>query len=122
MSTEISIKQLPVVTEINDDDLLLVQTSNATNTLKFENFVIGLENTTFAPTISSNVTNINFLSSVFDDTFFQANRVDGPNLLSDNVDHPTLSAFDTEMIPINITSGGQKKTFFILLSAGPDIS
>ena len=122
MSTEISIKQLPVVTEINDDDLLLVQTSNATNTLKFENFVIGLENTTFAPTISSNITNINFLSSVFDDTFFQANRVDGPNLLSDNVDHPTLSAFDTEMIPINITSGGSKKTFFILLSAGPDIS
>jgi hypothetical protein len=122
MSTEISIKQLPVVTEINNDDLILVQKSNATNTLKFENFVIGLENTTFAPTISSNVTNINFLSSVFDDTFFQANKVDGPNLLTDNVDHETLSAFTTDMIPINITTGGSKKTYYFLLSAGPDIS
>jgi hypothetical protein len=122
MSTEISIKQLPVVTEINNDDLILVQKSNATNTLKFENFVIGLENTTFAPTISSNVTNINFLSSVFDDTFFQANKVDGPNLLTDNVDHETLSAFTTDMIPINITTGGFLFSYYFLLSAGPDIS
>ena len=50
MSTEeISIKQLPAVTEINNNDLLLVQTPTATNTLKFEDFVVGLENTTFAP-------------------------------------------------------------------------
>jgi len=64
MSTEISIKQLPQITEINNDDLLLVQTPNATNTLLFSNFVIGLENTTFSSTITQNTTDINTLSSV----------------------------------------------------------
>lgn len=65
MSTEISIKQLPQITEINNDDLLLVQTPNATNTLLFSNFVIGLDNTTFSSTITQNSTDINTLSGVF---------------------------------------------------------
>tara|TARA_E500000318_G_scaffold23896_1_gene24170 strand:- start:475 stop:840 length:366 start_codon:yes stop_codon:yes gene_type:complete len=121
MSTEISIKQLPVVTEINNDDLLLVQTSNATNTLKFENFVVGLENTTFAPTISSNATKVNYLSSVFDSTFFNAPVEDGPNILTNNTTSNTLSVIDTDMIPIQITSGGQKKTYYFLLSAGQQV-
>jgi len=63
MSTEISIKQLPQITEINNDDLLLVQTPNATNTLLFSNFVIGLDNTTFSSTITQNSTDIETLSS-----------------------------------------------------------
>jgi len=63
MSTEISIKQLPQVTEINNDDLILVQTPNATNTLLFSNFVIGLDNTTFGSTITQNSTDIETLSS-----------------------------------------------------------
>ena len=63
MSTEISIKQLPQITEINNDDSLLVQTPNATNTLLFSNFVIGLDNTTFSSTITQNSTDIETLST-----------------------------------------------------------
>lgn len=63
MSTEISIKQLSQITEINNDDLLLVQTPNATNTLLFSNFVVGLNNTTFGSTITKNSTDIVSLSS-----------------------------------------------------------
>jgi len=121
MSTEISIKQLPVVTEINNDDLLLVQTPNATNTLKFENFVIGLENTTFAPTISSSATKLAYLSSVFDNTFFFAPVEDGPNILTNNTTSTTLSVIDTDKIPIQITSGGQKRTYYFLLERGATV-
>lgn len=64
MSTEISIKQLPQITEIDNDDLILVQTPNATNTLLFSNFVIGLDNTTFGSTITQNSTDIKTLSGV----------------------------------------------------------
>ena len=63
MSSEISIKQLPQITEINNDDLILVQTENSTNTLKFSNFIVGLENTTFETTINNNRTDVNTLST-----------------------------------------------------------
>ena len=119
MSTEISIKQIPVVTEINNNDLLLVQTTNATNSLKFENFVVGLENTTFAPVISANSTNIGYVSSVIDETFFEAASIlDGPNVLTNDTTSIANSAQNTRMIPINITSGGEKRTYYFLLSAG----
>ena len=119
MSTEISIKQLPAVTEINNDDLLLVQTANATNTLKFENFVVGLENTTFAPTISSSASKIAYLSSVFDDTFFNAAVRDGPNILTTDTTNTLHSSIDLDCIPIDIVTGGQKTTYYFLLSTGP---
>lgn len=119
-STEISIKQLPQVTEINNNDLLLVQTTNATNTLKFENFVVGLENTTFASTISANATDIDSISSIISDTFFVKDNTlaDGPNILTQDTTSITNSAFDTSVLPINITQGGQTRTFYFLLSAG----
>jgi hypothetical protein len=63
MSTEISIKQLSQITEINSDDLILVQTPNATNSLLFSNFVIGLNNTTFGSDITQNTTDIVSLSA-----------------------------------------------------------
>lgn len=114
-STNISIKQLPQITEINNNDLLLVQTSNATNTLKFENFVVGLENTTFASTISANATNIDSVSSVMRDTFFvkPTTLTTGPVLSSIGV-----GIFGTQVLPINITQGSSTKTFYFLLSAG----
>ena len=62
MSSQISIKQLPQITEINKGDLILVQTPNATNTLLFENFIIGLDNTTFGTTVTQNSTDIETLS------------------------------------------------------------
>ena len=118
-STNISIKQLPQVTEINNNDLLLVQTSNATNTLRFENFVVGLENTTFAPTISANATNIDSISSIISETFFvkESTLGDGPNILSNDTLSPTNSAFDTSLLPITITQGSETKTFYFLLSS-----
>tara|TARA_R110000787_G_scaffold190894_2_gene302335 strand:+ start:2629 stop:3006 length:378 start_codon:yes stop_codon:yes gene_type:complete len=122
-STNISIKQLPQITEINNNDLLLVQTSNATNTLKFENFVVGLENTTFATTISANATDIDSISSIISETFFvkESTLGDGPDLLTNETTSQTKSAFDTSLLPINITQGGSTRTFYFLLSAGPFI-
>ena len=122
-STEISIKQLPQVTEINNNDLLLVQTTNATNTLKFENFVVGLENTTFAPTISANATDIDSISSIISDTFFVKDNTlaDGPNILTQDTTSQENSAFDTRVLPINIMQGGQLRTFYFLLSGGPQL-
>jgi len=123
MSTEISIKQIPAVTEINNNDLLLVQTTNSTNSLKFENFVVGLENTTFAPVISANSTNIGYVSSVIDETFFEAPTIsNGPNLLTDDTTSIANSARPTSMIPINITSGGEKRTYYFLLSGGDPVT
>lgn len=123
MSTEISIKQIPAVTEINNNDLLLVQTTNATNSLKFENFVVGLENTTFAPVISANSTNIGYVSSVIDETFFETATIfDGPDVLTNDTTSAANSAAPTRMIPINITSGGEKRTYYFLLSAGDTVT
>lgn len=65
MSSQVSIKQLPEITEINNDNLILVQTENSTNSLKFSNFVVGLDNTTFGSTINNNSTNIENLSTEF---------------------------------------------------------
>ena len=118
MSTEeISIKQLPAVTEINNNDLILVQTPTSTNTLKFQDFVIGLENTTFAPAICANSSNIDFLSGTLDSVFFEPQYLpDGPNLLTNNVTSTTLSTFDTYALPIEITTGGVKRVYKFLLS------
>lgn len=61
--SSISIKQLPKVNEINSDDLLLIQTPTASNTLEFKDLIIGLENTTFAGTISTFNTEIEAISA-----------------------------------------------------------
>jgi len=61
--SSISIKQLPQVNEINSEDLLLIQTPTASNTLEFKDLIIGLENTTFANTISTFNTEIEAISA-----------------------------------------------------------
>jgi hypothetical protein len=99
MSKEVSIKQLPQITEINDDDLILVQTPSSTNTLLFKNFIVGLDNTTFASTISANSTKIEELSSVL----FGTKQAAGPG----------SAAGGLSGVPIAI--GGEN--FIILLSA-----
>ena len=91
-SQEISIKQLPLIDEINTGDLLVIQTPNATSTLDFDNFVIGLENTSFSPTISAHTADINALSTTFDNTFFKPSGLltTGPRI--------TLSADDASFV------------------------
>ena len=100
MADQVSIKQLPQVTEINTGDLILVQTPNATNTLLFENFIIGLDNTTFSSAISSQRTDIDSLSST---------------IFSDSIKPVGLTKNDAlNLSGIPIVIGG--KTFNILLS------
>ena len=106
MSTEISIKQLPQITEINNDDLLLVQTPNATNTLLFSNFVIGLDNTTFSSTITQNSTDIETLSSQIESLSSDVDSLSGIfrsdiDTLSTNLD--TLSEVFYNNTPTTIT-------------------
>ena len=100
MADQVSIKQLPQVTEINTGDLILLQTPNATNTLLFENFIIGLDNTTFSSTISSQRTDIDSISST---------------IFSDSIKPVGLTKDDAlNLSGIPIVIGG--KTFNILLS------
>ena len=61
--SSISINQLPRINEVNNGDLFLIQTPTASNTLDFKDLIIGLENTTFANTISTFNTNIGILSA-----------------------------------------------------------
>lgn len=64
-STEVSINQLPTITNIEAGNFVIVQTENATNKLDFKDFVVGLENTTFANTLSTATTNVDVLSTAF---------------------------------------------------------
>ncbi len=113
MSSEVSIKQLPQITEINNGDLILVQTPNSTNTLLFENFVIGLENTTFASTVNQNTSNIETLSTdvtTISSVFFQPVIQDqGINNLTNAVND--LSTF-------NVTISGLTFAFLISSAVG----
>ncbi len=104
MSTEISIKQLPQITEINNDDLLLVQKPNATNTLLFSNFVIGLENTTFSSTITQNSTDIETLSTELN-TLSSSFATDINTLSSD------IQTLSSDLQPI-ISSNNTISSFF----------
>jgi hypothetical protein len=59
----VNIKNLPIVTDINKGDFLIVETSEGTNILDFRNFLITLDNTTFAPTFLDYNTRINTVSA-----------------------------------------------------------
>jgi hypothetical protein len=69
-STYTNILDLPRISNISNGDLMIVQSDDLTTTIDFEDFLIPLENTTFAGTISShsaqidtNTTNIASLCS-----------------------------------------------------------
>ncbi len=61
-----NVRELPEIFSVADGDLLIIETENGTNILDFENFVIGIDNTTFGSTLSTNTTDIAILSSSFD--------------------------------------------------------
>ena len=120
MSTQISIKQLPQITEINNGNLLLVQQDDSTNTLDYKNFVIGLDNTTFGTTITQHSTDISVLSSTTIPTFsanimtkltadvnaLSANL--GTNILKNKTQNNSLSSilFNGNVAPSNIGPTG----------------
>jgi len=58
-----SINSLPTVDEITSGDFLIVEKPTQTGKINFDNFIIGLDNTTFRNTIENNTTNINSLST-----------------------------------------------------------
>lgn len=82
-----NVRELPEVFSVAAGDLLLVETENGTNILDFENFVIGVDNTTFGSTLSSNTTDIATLSSSF-------------NTLSSSVDS-SIAALSSSVITSN---------------------
>ena len=82
-----NVRELPEVFSVAAGDLLLIVTENGTNILDFENFVIGVDNTTFGSTLSSNTTDIATLSSSF-------------NTLSSSVDS-SIAALSSSVITSN---------------------
>jgi len=116
MSTEkISLQQLPVISEVNNGDLILIQTATATNTLDFKDFVIGLENTTFASTISSHTTEIDSISSIIENQFFVNDdlEVNGPDL--NFTVNGGVSNLESKLLPIDIRKGGNIEQYYMLL-------
>ena len=61
-----NVKELPETFSIATGDLLLVETEDGTNIMDFNNFVIGLDNTTFGTTITQHSSDIVSLSSDMD--------------------------------------------------------
>ena len=112
MST-ISIKQLPRIDEVNIGDLFLIQTPTASNTLDFKDLIIGLENTTFANTISTFNTNIEILSADVGNLSAKVDtNTDNIVIANDNISANTLNidintadiATNTADIATNVTS------------------
>ena len=67
---EQNILNLPKIESINSSDYLIVQNANentVTSLLPFKNFIIGLENTTFASTIQQQTNDINTLNMKIDE-------------------------------------------------------
>lgn len=64
-TTNISINQLPITDEIVNGDYLIVDNGIETKRVDFKDFIVGLDNVTFASTISSNSSDISSLSSTF---------------------------------------------------------
>jgi|TARA_R100000482_G_scaffold29687_1_gene9517 hypothetical protein len=116
MSTQdISIKQLPLINEVNTGDLLLIQTPNSTATLDFDNFVIGLENTTFAVAFSSYDTRIRGISSIVSDTFFK------PAAILDNTFTVAICAQPNDQTPLfNPVLAVEPNTTTAFVSGMPD--
>jgi hypothetical protein len=61
--SSVTVNQLPETEQVVSGNYFIVQTENATERLDYKNLILGLENVTFASTISSNSTNIATLSS-----------------------------------------------------------
>jgi len=58
-----NIKELPEAFSLTPGDLFIIEDTEGTKTLAFDNFIVGLDNTTFGTTITQNATDIVALSS-----------------------------------------------------------
>lgn len=62
MPTSTTVTNLPTISEIKSGDLLIVQTSNTTGTLRFDDFIIGEEHVSFFKDIQDISTDVQILS------------------------------------------------------------
>lgn len=62
-----NIKELPETFSIAAGDMLVVETEDGTNIMDFNNFVIGLDNTTFGTTITQHSSDLNTLYTEMDE-------------------------------------------------------
>jgi hypothetical protein len=62
-TVNIGINKLPIINEIVSGDFLIIDNGSETRRLDFSDFIVGLENVTFASTISANSVNISTLSA-----------------------------------------------------------
>lgn len=60
----VNIKNLPIISDINNGDFIIVETSEGTNILDFRNFLITLDNTTFKSTFLNHNTQFSIISSL----------------------------------------------------------
>tara|TARA_R110000803_G_scaffold202278_1_gene267361 strand:- start:684 stop:1190 length:507 start_codon:yes stop_codon:yes gene_type:complete len=104
--SSISIKQLPLIEEVNTGDLFLIQTPSSSNTLDFKDLIIGLENTTFANTISTFNTNIEILSADVGSLSAKVDtNTDNIVIANDNISTNTLNIdINTTDIATNVTN------------------
>lgn len=115
-STEVSIKQLPTISSIESGNFIIVQTENSTNKLDFKDFVIGLENTTFANTVNEGTTGVDELTTDVDELSTSVNSLttDVDELSSVLYGSPTaIVGTGLSGIPITISD----TTYLIMLSA-----
>lgn len=120
-SSEVSINQLPVTSQIVNGDFLIIQTINATQRLDFENFVVGLDNTTFKDTVENNSSGVTTLSSTLYNgvTAQPQHGVVDPGDVADYVGVTSKGALTGVFsIPLQIKdAAGGSHTFNILLSS-----
>ena len=62
-----NIKELPETFSVAAGDMLIIETDDGTNIMDFNNFVIGLDNTTFGTTITQHSTDISTLYTDIDE-------------------------------------------------------
>ena len=117
--SSISINQLPRIEEVNTGDLFLIQTPSSSNTLDFKDLIIGLENTTFANTISTFNTNIEILSA---DVGSLSAKVDPntTNIATNTTNIDDLSTFITTNSVVLSAQIFTNKTNIVALSADID--
>ena len=120
-----SINQLPVASDITTADYLIIDNGIESRRLNFANFIVGLENVTFAATISSNSSNISILSAnqIADETnlsILSANQIaDETNLntLSSSIYGSVPNAVSASPVTHYIRLMIQGTAYALLLSA-----
>ena len=59
----VNVSELPVIEEVKTGDYLILENQDGTGILDYKDFIIGLDNITFTPVLSSHGTDIGALSS-----------------------------------------------------------